>query len=167
MITQKRLKELLHYAPKTGTFTWLISPRGRTRPGDVAGGPDGHGYYRVQMEGIRYRAARLAWFYVYGCWPTVEVDHINGDRSDNRIKNLREATRAQQNQNLGIGLRNKTGILGVSWNKERKKWRAEIKIDNKSICLGRYRNIDDARAAYLKAKAKYHKFQPTIREHHP
>ena len=96
MLTQERLKELLEYDPETGFFTRLIGRSGpRARSGDVAGCDNGQGYIRIYVDGRPYKGHRLAWFYVHGAWPR-EIDHINGDKSDNKLANLRPATRSRR-----------------------------------------------------------------------
>src|SRR3990167_3120706 len=107
MISQQRLKELLSYNPNTGEFTRLVATgiHGCNKAGVVVGCLSDHptqGYIliRVNNDGILYRAHRLAWLYVYGFWPPADIDHINGNRSDNRIVNLRSVTRSQNLQNM-------------------------------------------------------------------
>jgi len=131
-----QLKELLHYCPETGIFTWLVS-RGRTaKASSVAGCLDkSTGYKVIRSLGKKYKAHRLAWLYVYGGFPPDGVDHINRVKTDNRICNLRLATQAENGQNLSIYNNNTCGHTGVSWNKPRQKWQAYIKINQKQIYL--------------------------------
>jgi hypothetical protein len=109
-------------------------------------------------------AHRLAWFYVHGEFPKCELDHINGVRDDNRISNLRECSRAENMQNAGMFKTNTSGYTGVTWHKQRRKWAAQIWVNNKRMYLGLRESKEDAYALYLEAKAKYHTFQPTPRE---
>lgn len=160
MITQEYLKSLLSYDTSTGLFVWLYRP-GTTREdkifntrffGKVAGRskPDAYGYntITIRVDGkIEYfRAHRLAWLYVYGEFPPdgVDLDHINYDPWDNRIDNLRIATRSQNNFNSDPCIRNTTGHKGVIWDKERFLWRAEIRKDGKNYHLGRFSDFDRA-----------------------
>lgn len=152
------LKEDVTYDPETGIFV-----RRRTRPGVKAGsvaGCSSHlGYVKVCVLGKRYYAHRLAWMYIHGTWPEHEIDHINGDPSDNRISNLRPATRLENCQNLVT----KKGNLGASWHIQNKKFIAQIQVKGVQVNLGFFDKREDAQAAYLKAKANLHEFQPTPR----
>lgn len=162
MLTQSRLKELLHYCPDTGVFTWQRARQG-VRVGCVAGGIGGEGYRSIRVDGRNYLAHRLAWLYVYGEWPKDQIDHINGVKDDNRIANLREATNAENNQNLAMRSSNKSGFVGVHWHSRDRKWHANIRINMKRKFLGRFNTPESAHAAYLAAKAELHTFNPTVR----
>ena len=121
MITQKRLKELFVYDKMTGIFT-----RKTTVGGQVAGTEiraiDEKGYVRVKIDRVEHRVHRLAWLYVYGSLPTDQIDHINQDKKDNRIANLREADNTLNQRNKTLYKCNKTGYSGVSWHKRDKKY---------------------------------------------
>lgn len=162
-LTQSRLKELLHYDPETGVFVWRI-PRGSAKTGDVAGCPHPEGYRKIMIDRKIYLAHRLAWLYVHGAWPKDEIDHRNGVRADNRFTNLREATRAENGQNLKIRADNTSGFIGVSWYKPARKWQAHINLAGRNKNLGCFDTPEAAHAAYLAAKAEHHTFQPTIRQ---
>lgn len=99
---------------------------------------------------------------MYGKWPAKQIDHINRDRLDNRIANLREATDAENRQNMGLSVTNKSGVTGVTWDKQRKKWFAKITHNYKQIPLGRFDNIKDAENAYVEAKKRLHTFEPNV-----
>jgi hypothetical protein len=116
-LRQARLHELLHYNPETGLFT---------RKGRIAGSRDNRGYWRVGVAGSVSAAHRLAWFYVYGEWPSGPLDHINGDRLDNRIANLRIATPAQNAANVARWRGNTSGYRGVVYHRQCGKWQAQI-----------------------------------------
>ena len=105
MITQERLRRLLHYEPETGVFTWLerSSPHSKGHVGRVAGAFDVRGYWRIKIDYKSYRAARLAWFYMTGEWPTQEIDHINRNPADNRWINLRSVDGSQNTYNRDFG----------------------------------------------------------------
>jgi HNH endonuclease/AP2 domain len=162
LINQIRLKELLHYNQKTGIFIWKSS-RKYIRSGTKAGSPCRAGYTRIKVDGRLYGAHRLAWLYMTGQWPRSEIDHRNGDRGDNRIENLREATPGENCQNIAIYKNNTSGFIGVSWCERISKWRAGIRINKKQIWIGSYASPEAAHTAYCKAKTKHHKFNPTIR----
>ena len=156
MVTQERLKHLLHYEPTTGTFTWR-NPTGRKhKPGDIVFSVGCGGYVRVGIDKRRYLAHRLAWLYVYGVFPDLEVDHINQIKTDNRIQNLRLATRMQNAQNVRMRSNNKSNVKGVSWDADRQRWRAQINIDGKRRYLGLFDTIESAGQAYAVAAGKHH-----------
>lgn len=147
-MTQKELKKELHYNPETGIFTRKISRNNKVKVGEVAGGKDVNGYIIIRVFGKNYKAHRLAWLYVYGEWPLKEIDHINRDESDNRIKNLRDVSRAVNQQNR---------FDAKGYSEDYGKYRAQIKAFGETINLGLYETKKEARKAYLKAKKKYHK----------
>jgi len=147
------MKELLDYDASTGTFTWL--PRKNAYRGwnkKFAGKPAGHitnhGYLRIVIYERKYFGHRLAWAWMSGEWPDHEVDHRNLVRNDNRYKNLRVATHQQNNCNTYLQTNNTSGQKGVTWDKQRLKWRAQIKCHGVMKNLGRFDRFDDAVAAY-------------------
>ena len=99
-LTPTRLREVLTYNPETGDFIWNVSV-GRVKRGTVARCLDGDGYIRIQIDGVRYFAHRLAWFYIFNEFPDPETDHKNRIKTDNRISNLRITDRSGNNQNRG------------------------------------------------------------------
>ena len=155
-VSVERVKELLDYNPETGVFTWRQN-RGRGRVGEVAGWVEREGYRRILVAGKKFKEHRLAWAVVYGEWPDAQVDHINGVRTDNRITNLRLATRSQNAQNLrGPTSLNKHGFLGVRKNGNR--WNAVINVDKQHVYLGCFKTPELAHTAYLTAKRDLHEF---------
>lgn len=166
LITHEELTERLIYEPDTGLFRYAKSGVGFSQKpvGSVAGCSDERGYLIVRIKNRSYYLHRLAFFYMNGRWPT-EVDHVNGIRSDNRWENLREATRREQVQNQGIGKRNKSGYLGVSWS-QFGKWVAQISIDGKRYNLGYFVTAEDAAEAYQEAKKRGHEFHPIANKRH-
>jgi len=155
MLTQKRLKELLNYDPETGVFTW-ISRRGSKAAGSVAGTPHyKQGYIRIKIDGEMYSAHRLAWLYVYGEWPKHETDHINHDRQDNRIENLRSVTRHQNARNRTLRSDSTSGVVGVNWFKRNQKWGARIFKNGKFVFLGLFERFEDAVEARKNASVEY------------
>lgn len=154
MLTQQRLKELFNYDPETGRFIRLVGRSGPgARAGDVAGCDNGQGYIRIYVDGKGYKAHRLAWLYVYGDLPA-EIDHVNCDRSDNRIGNLRPATRKQNRSNCAAYRNNTSGYKGVSACGE--KWRAQIQSGGKKKALGLFRTPEEAHEAYVAAAKEWH-----------
>lgn len=153
MLTQSRLRELLHYDSGTGVFRWLVAPGKRSDlKGAVAGSPQYQGYICICVDFQKHRAHRLAWLYMTGAWPDAHIDHINGDKGDNRFANLRGATKAQNEMNKGLRCHNTSGATGVYWSRAAGKWQAYIRIDGRSRYLGVYQNIDDAKAARREAE---------------
>jgi len=161
-LTSEMLREIVSYDPENGVFRWKIQV-GSRKPGDEAGYIRPDGYSRITVLGNPQLSHRLAWLYTHGCWPSDQLDHINGVRSDNRIANLREATHAQNHQNRIIRSDNKSGYLGVCWHKRDRKWVAQIRVNKKNIHLGVYDSPSDAAEAYLRAKQKLHTFNPAPR----
>jgi hypothetical protein len=157
MLTAERLRELVHYDPETGIFVWLASTnmRGPRRGGKEAGGTTTYGYRRIRIDQNDYQSHRLAWLYTHGEWPSGEIDHINCVRDDNRLVNLRPASRAQQSANASKRSDNTSGLKGVSWNKQRQKWQAMIAVNRRSMNLGCFDNRDAAQAAYRAAAEKH------------
>lgn len=163
-VTRCRLEALLHYDEITGEFTWRAATSNRVKVGMRAGTLHSEGYVRVKVDGMQYFAHRLAWLYVYGHWPEADLDHINGNRADNRIGNLRGCTRAENLQNLGNTPNKKSGLpLGVSFSRSG-KYRAQIRHSGTSRWLGLYTCPEEAHAAYLTAKAELHPFNPVPRK---
>jgi len=163
-ITPERLRELLSYDPETGVFIRLITTSNRAPRGSVAGRNNGNGYLRMMLDGQTYYAHWLAWFYVYGTWPDNEIDHRDGDGTNNRIDNLRQATHAQNGQNQPLRITNKSGMPGVSWSKLHSQWEAYIWVNLKKKYLGLFDDVKDAGEAYLNAKQNLHSFQPVPRD---
>lgn len=149
MITQERLKELLRYDPLTGTFTWIIS-RGTKKAGSVAGSPT-LGYTYIEIDKKKYKASRLAWLYIYGTHPSLDIDHINRIRNDDRIENLREVSKSENMKNCAMKSNNTSGFIGVTFAKDIGKWRASIRKDRKGISLGCFDTPEEAHEAYRKA----------------
>ena len=157
MLTQARLKEVLNYDPETGVFTWKIG-RPKAPKGGVAGYLNWKGYWIVCVDRVKYRAHRLAWFYVYGCMPDGQIDHINHEKLDNRISNLRVVSNKVNHRNMGKPSNNTSGVVGVSWFKTRNKWVARIRDGKVYRCLGYFDDFNDAVEARLTAQKRlgYH-----------
>jgi hypothetical protein len=110
------------------------------------------------FAGKRLYVHRVMWALVTGAWPVADIDHINGDRTDNRIANLREASRAQNLQNTLNRAPGMSGIKGVTFDRQTGKWRPQLKKNGKSINLGRFESCEQAQAAYIAAKRQHHEF---------
>jgi hypothetical protein len=158
-MNQARLRELLHYDANTGVFTWRVS-RGNRRVGDRAGSRDDRGYIRLVVDSTSYCAHRLAWLYVTGGMPPCPIDHIDRNKSNNRLQNLRCLTDGENKQNVGLRADNVSGHKGVSWLMGQHKWRATIRVNNVQIHLGSFTQKESAVQAYAAAAAKYHTHNP-------
>ena len=154
-LTKKRFDSILKYDRRTGIFTWLVS-RGKARAGSQAGVLNTDGYRVIRIDGTLYYAHRLAIFCCTGKWPEFDTDHRNGRRDDNRLRNIRVATRSQNNEN-------RAGIKGYTKTPSG-KYQAQIQSGGKHIKLGTFDCPDTAHAAYLSAKNELHTFQPTPRQ---
>jgi hypothetical protein len=148
MLTADLLRDALHYEPETGAFTWLAPLSNRVKPGDQPGFLTPAGYLTIRLMGRLYSAHRLAWLYHYGEWPKHQVDHINGDKSDNRIANLRDATAAQNKWNCAAHSDNRSGFKGVTFHKASGLWRAQISVNGKNKGLGYFHKPEDASKVY-------------------
>lgn len=155
MLTQERLKQLLHYDPETGVFTWIARRGKRTDLVGKVAGFDAHGYIGITIDYKKHMAHSLAWLYVHGEMPLSELDHKNRIRSDNKILNLRKATRKQNACNQSLRKRSKTGVIGVSIDAQTAMFRAHITVDAKMIHLGRFSVLDDAIHARRNAERQY------------
>lgn len=154
LLDQKTLHELLSYEEDTGIFKWKKNRRG-VKTNKNLGSDNGFGYLRITVLGKSYYAHRLAWMYKYGEFPKYEIDHINGLKNDNRIKNLRDVTSETNAQNKVFAKSNsKSQILGVSFHKKAKKWQAHICVYKQRKYLGLFNNVEDAHKAYLNEKSR-------------
>jgi hypothetical protein len=157
-LTAERARELFAYDPSTGVLS---------RGGSPLTARNNYGYVVCRADGRFYVVHRVIWLLVHGRWPTVQLDHIDGDGANNRLDNLREATVGENQQNLTV---NKSGgssrFRGVCWIKREKRWRASIKVAGRLQHLGRFTCELAARDAYLAAKARVHEFNPVPRDAH-
>jgi len=155
MLTVERLQELLHYDPATGVFTRSEAALKRYRTKRPLGTIDDKGYLRIKIDGRSYRAQRLAWLWMTGAWPVADIDHRDLNRANNCWENLREATDSQNKANMRARSDNKSGFKGVSWDKAKQKWIAQIEHYGKGIKLGRFDCRAAAHFAYIIAADKY------------
>lgn len=155
-LTVERARELLSYDPETGLLTWRCR-RGRIHQGDAAGFLTPYGYVDISVDERKHKAHRIAWLLTHGVWPTLDIDHINGNRADNRLVNLREVTRStnQQNQRASHA-DSRLGVIGAYWIESKKKYRSTIYVSGKQTHLGYFLSPEQARDAYVTAKRKLH-----------
>ena len=149
MLSASRLRKLLSYAPATGVFRWRVHKGGPKIAGDVAGTiHPPKGYRNICIDGKFYRANRLAWLYMTGKWPKLEIGYINHNTSDARWANLRAMTPSQRGATSRR--RNKLGVRGV-WITKSGKYVAHIKVAGKKKYLGLFDTIEKASVAYTRA----------------
>jgi len=151
MITQSKLKDLLHYDPLTGIFLW-VQARQRINVGDVAGSTRKDGYIQISIDNKLYLAHRLAWLYTYGYLPENFLDHKDRIRHHNWIKNLREASQQCNLRNTGNRKNNKSGVKGICFYNPNQKWQAQIKVNGKNSHLGHFTDFTEAVAHRLAAE---------------
>lgn len=146
------VKDCLNYEPETGVFTWRMTTT-RTKVGAIAGALSGaNGYVRISLAGVSYRAHRLAWFYVHGEWPAMHVDHINRDKTDNRLANLRLVTQQQNMQNTRKRKNSACDFKGVTpFTRDKSRFVAQIRYDGKQRKLGIFATQEEAHKAYCDA----------------
>ena len=155
MITQEYLKKLFNYDDKTGLLTRSSRRCGVNINTPVGTIMKGHGYLRTRIDNKGYLVHRLIWLYVYGAFPYGQIDHINGIRLDNRISNLRDVSKKENLINKRIYSNSNTGITGVHWHKQHRKWAAVICKNGRRKHLGLFNNIEDAKKCRDEANKKY------------
>lgn len=155
MITQKYLQEFFDYDHKAGIFVRTKKTGTSTKVGEVVGSEKGNGYLMMCIKSRLYLVHRMAWLYVYGEMPSKNIDHINGNRSDNRICNLRLANQSQNTANSKLSKANTSGAKGVLKRKDTNKWKASIMVNYKHISLGSFEKKEDAIKAYEIAAKKF------------
>ncbi len=162
MLNYERACEVFNYDPETGALTWRVKQGARGVAGASAGRLRSDGYVRVQIDRKKYLNHRVAWLLTHGKWPAAELDHVNGKPADNRLCNLREATRSENMQNEWRARRsNVSGMLGAF--KNGKGFNAGIRTGDGPKYLGYFPSAELAHAAYLAAKATHHPFGEVAR----
>jgi hypothetical protein len=147
-LTQIQLQSQLYYCIETGVFTWKINKGRLAKKGNVAGTIHPNGYVYIVIKVITYAAHRLAWFYVNNSWPKNHIDHKNAIKTDNRIINIRQATRKENMRNRGIPENNTSGFVGVHFNKLQGNFTAQCRANGKKKHLGTFPSAEDASNAY-------------------
>lgn len=146
-----RLRELFSYCPESGTFA-------RRKSGKCVGYKKNNGYIAFTVDSTKYFSHRLAWLYVHGVWPSADIDHIDGDRSNNKIANLRDVTRSTNLQNMRAAKSNNksTGLLGSYLIKQTGRYTSRIQVNKADVYLGVFDTAEDAHIAYMQAKKRFH-----------
>ncbi len=147
----QRYQQIFSYDPETGFVTRAVST-GNVKAGSVADTRNDRGYLVVHALGRRTKVHRLAWLLHYGDWPQGEIDHINRDKADNRITNLRVVSRAENCRNRGLRRDNISGVTGVTWRPDLKRWRATISAGGRIKHIGHFDTVEAASAALIAAK---------------
>lgn len=155
-LTQERLKEFFLYDKSDGVFFRHSSNRGRGKVGIISGPINSTGYLTIRIDGINYLAHRLAFLYVNGEFPENHVDHINGDRLDNKFSNLRFATHSENRQNSKLSSHSTTMLKGVTFHKRVGKYQARIGVNGKRLHLGYFDTKELAYNAYCKSALENH-----------
>ena len=150
IVSAERIRKLLEYSFITGEFRWRRAGRKGVMAGSVAGAKRSDGYISVLVDGRRYYDHRLVWLWVFGCWPSRGMDHIDGNPSNNSISNLREANQTENMGNRRIGKLNSTGIKNVS--RHQGKYRVQIWKNGKAHEFGVFDTIDEAGDVASKAR---------------
>lgn len=148
-ISYDRLKHLLDYDPETGAFRWKIT-KGRAKLGQFAGATDAYGYRVIRVDGVLYKAHRLAWLHTHGEWPSGLLDHINRAPGDNRLCNIREVTPSENMHNAKR--KSKSGVAGVRWRTERNRWVAQIRVGYRNHVIGSFESKQEAIEARRQAE---------------
>ena len=155
-LSHDRLLDVLSYDPETGIFLWKKRISIRIVVGKVAGRLDRNGHIQITIDGIRWMAHRLAWFYVHSVWPDDEIDHRDLKKSNNALINLRQSTRLQNMCNTPKPINNTSGYKGVYFDKRCQKWVAQIHAKGRHYWLGSFDDLKDAHAAYVDGSKQKH-----------
>jgi hypothetical protein len=153
-ISHARLHEVLHFDAELGIFTWKVQ-RKNANIGDVVANKHRQGYLYINIDGKSYLGHRLAWFYVYEVWPEFVLDHINHNKLDNRISNLRSVTQKENGKNIANKKSNLSGMNGVCFRSDGRKnpWHARVMHNRKEVSLGHFSTFEEA----AKARADWDK----------
>lgn len=157
----EHLRQRLRYEPETGKLFRLdcegMPQQWRTRwvGKEAFTSVGGSGYFQGWIGGALHTAHRVAWAIHHGKWPTDQIDHINGVKTDNRITNLREVSNQQNQQNATMRKNNTSGVTGVYWYKDGKKWHAQIRVGKKRMHLGYFDTLEEAAAVRKQADVQY------------
>ena len=154
-ISYEELSNLLVYNGVSGTLVWRTCRNQFALGGTIAGNPGNHGYVAVTINGIRYLAHRVVWLLHHGEWPKRSLDHIDHNKCNNKIENLREVDQLTNSKNVGKQKRNTSGVVGVYWRKDAQKWAAKVRVNGVLISLGSFKDKDVAIQVRKQAEIEY------------
>jgi hypothetical protein len=155
-LTAEQARELLDYDPSTGGLVWRKSPCNSIPAGSRAGSPNNHGYLLVSVMRRTYHVHRLIWLLSHGVWPEGQVDHKNGNRLDNRLCNLRVASRNQNCANSKLRKDSFSGVKGVLWSKAESRWIARLDYKGRRVLRRRFTTKEEAEACVREARLRFH-----------
>jgi hypothetical protein len=156
-LSHEEILSIFNYDSINGSLIWKISMPPKGKKGAIAGTICKNGYITIGIKGTRYYAHRLVWVHQTGSWPSEDIDHIDGNKSNNKLENLRAGTDSQNMQNLKKAhADNISGFLGVE--RKRHRWMARIMVSGKRLTLGTFDTPEEAHAAYLSAKRVLHSY---------
>jgi hypothetical protein len=154
MLTQELLSALLEHQ-QDGRLLRKVTTNPRAKAHTYSGSPNKAGYLRTRVLGKLYYNHHLVWFLHHGAWPSA-LDHINGNKGDNRLENLRACDQSQNMRNMASRAGSKTGVKGVGWRPDKQRYRARIVVNGKEMCLGHFLTLEEARSVVEAARTKYH-----------
>lgn len=146
MLTQERASELLKYCSDTGKVYWRVSPCNATKKGEEIGRLMPDGYRTAKVDYVTYPVHRIVWLLVHGEFPKQCIDHIDGNRSNNRVENLRDVSRGLNQRNRMKSKNNTSGVTGVCWDKRYCRWVSKVKVDGRTTFLGGFQTVEEAKA---------------------
>ena len=155
MLELEKLELILDYNADTGEFKWTSFNSRNTNKGKIAGTKLSNKYIRIFIYGKLYQAHRLAWYMYYGKEPEHGLDHIDGDKHNNAIGNLRDVPQSSNAKNSSLSKSNSSGFTGVTFMRKSKKWRSRIMVDGADIHLGFYDDKQKAISARVRATREY------------
>lgn len=155
--TSAELHQYFLYEACTGNLYWRVDKGTRVKAGDAAGTKHNKGYLSVEVDGTAYLVHRVIWCMVHGQWPSTFIDHEDLDRVNNRLHNLRLATRTGNNCNQALRSDSTSGVKGVSWHQRIGKWQARVQVDGVRTSLGYFDDIVEAENAAIASRSKQHK----------
>lgn len=163
LLNAEQVRRLLDLNTETGELRWTAAASQGRLTQRIAGGAHAKGYRQIKIGKAGYLAHRLIWLIVHGEWPKGQIDHIDGNRSNNALTNLREVTAAQNKQNIAVtGRKSASGLVGAVYvpggTRRRDAWESRIKVNGINRNLGRFPTPEQAHAAYLSAKAQVHPY---------
>lgn len=155
--TSEELHKFFLYEAVSGKLYWRVNRGQRVKAGDEAGSQHNKGYLAVEVEGVAYLVHRVIWCMIHGEWPEKFIDHEDLDKQNNRLHNLRQASRSGNNCNQAMRSDNTSGVKGVNWNTRQGKWIARVQVNGKRIQVGCFDSLEDAEKAVQDARSKQHK----------